>query len=138
MNLHEALTAVFGEPVEIAEGITVYAPKTSTFSTLEIKNMPFTGMQFDLGQTVATRGALGALEDNKIAPIVILARHSRGDWGDLDAEDKARNDAALIPCPETGECDRIFSAYILPDKQKVLCITEWNRSMTTILLPSEY
>lgn len=100
--------------------------------------MPFTGMKFELGQASATHGALGALEDNKIAPIVILARHARGDWGDLGDGDKARNNAALVPDPESGECDRIVSHYILPDKQEVLCITEWDRSRTTILLPSDY
>lgn len=100
--------------------------------------MPLPNITFELGRTMATQGALGALEDNKLAPIVFLARHVRGDWGTLSDDDRARNQAALIPDPETGECDRILSAYILPDGQKIWVITEWDRSATTILLPAEY
>lgn len=100
--------------------------------------MPLPEAKFDLGRTLATPGALSALVDNQITPIEILARHISGDWGDVDAHDKAANDQALIPDPQTGECDRILSAYILPDQQKVWCITEWDRSATTILLPFDY
>jgi hypothetical protein len=38
---------------------------------------------FTLGQTVATRGALAAMESAGIVPFALLARHARGDWGDL-------------------------------------------------------
>jgi len=62
----------------------------------------------------------------------ILARHVAGDWGDLDARDKALNDAAV----KRG--GRIFSAYQLTDDIRVWVITEADRSSTTVLLPSEY
>jgi hypothetical protein len=92
---------------------------------------------FSLGQCVATPGALTALEDNATFSIVFLHRHRTGDWGNLGAEDKARNDAALV------DESRIFSAYILPDGQKIWVITEavnddGERASTCILLPSEY
>jgi len=72
--------------------------------------------RFALGQCLATQGALGALEDNKTFPIIFLKRHESGDCGDLGAEDKAMNEAAIQPDPE--DCDRILSMYILPDGQK--------------------
>jgi len=92
--------------------------------------------RFALGQCLATQGALGALEDNKTFPIIFLKRHESGDCGDLGAEDKAMNEAAIQPDPE--DCDRILSMYILPDGQKIYIITERDRSCTTILLRSEY
>jgi hypothetical protein len=92
--------------------------------------------KFQVGQCCATQGALAALEDNGEHPISYIARHQSGDWGDLSAGDKARNEAALIPDAD-GECDRILSAYNLKDNQRIWIITEWDRSVTTVLLPSE-
>lgn len=86
---------------------------------------------FKLGQTVATPGALEAMEQAAISPMDLLRRHQRGDWGDLDKEDKQSNDQAL----SLG--DRIFSAYKF-DAVKFWVITECDRSATTILLPEEY
>ena len=34
--------------------------------------------------------------------------------------------------------DRLLSSYVLSESCKVWVITEWDRSVTTILLPSEY
>jgi hypothetical protein len=90
---------------------------------------------FSLGQCHATQGALGALEDNGTFPIVYLRRHAAGDWGDLGAEDKKLNDAAIQPDPD--DCSRILSMYRLPDGQRIYVITEWDRSVTTIMLCSE-
>ena len=86
---------------------------------------------FALGQTVATRGALEAMQRLEVSPFALLSRHQRGDWGNLDKEDKQANDQALT----LG--DRIFSAYQL-ETAKFWVITEADRSATTILLPEEY
>ena len=86
---------------------------------------------FALGQTVATPGALEAMKRLDISPITLLSRHQRGDWGDLDEEDKAENDLSV------NEGLRIFSAYVF-DTVKLWVITEADRSATTILLPEEY
>jgi hypothetical protein len=91
---------------------------------------------FDTGQIVATPGALRLLQNAGIDPRELLARHVSGDWGDLGDEDKQQNDIAV----HTGEM-RLFSSYLLssvPGDEKVWCITEWDRSVTTLLLPSEY
>jgi hypothetical protein len=57
---------------------------------------------FDLGQIVATPGALDACSLEYIQQC--LARHIRGDWGCVDAEDRKENFAAMF----AG--DRILSA----------------------------
>ncbi len=88
--------------------------------------------RFALGQTVATPGALRALEALGLPPLVLLARHATGDWGDLGAADKQMNDEAV----RTGE-DRVLSAYTVRE-HRFYVITEHDRSLTTVLLCSEY
>ncbi len=87
---------------------------------------------FALGQIVATPGALAALAAAERTPQEFLKRHLCGDWGDLCTEDKRENDLALL----FG--NRIFSAYTLQDGLQLWLITEWDRSVTTLLLPAEY
>ena len=63
--------------------------------------------------------------------LALVNRHVGGDFGDLGEEDTARNRDAI-------QCGaRVFSAYITP-RGKVWVITEADRAVTTILLPSEY
>lgn len=90
-------------------------------------------MKFRLGQLVATPGALRALEKAGQSAVGFVTRHAAGDWGDVPPEDAAANEAAL----RDGE--RIISAYQLPKtEQRIWIITEWDRSVTTVLLPEEY
>lgn len=93
--------------------------------------------RFSLGQTVATPGALEALQRNNSTGLEYLRRHASGDWGIVCEEDKQANDEAL----KTGA--RLLSAYFLPDETKLWIITEaadgrGNRQATTFLLPEEY
>lgn len=90
-------------------------------------------MKFSLGQCVATRGAARLMERLGLNPMSLLARHANGDDGDLSGDDKALNAAAIA----SGK-DRVFSAYSLPSGDRLWVITEWDRSVTTILLPDEY
>ena len=63
----------------------------------------------------------------------LLERHRRGDWGDLDPEDTAINNAAV------ADGGRLLSAYTHPaDDTTIWIITEADRAHTTILHPSEY
>ena len=87
---------------------------------------------FTLGRVLATPGAMDALEYAEVLPGDLLHRHVMGDWGDLDAADKAHNDAAV----KTGQ--RILSAYTLATGARIWIITEHDRSVTTLLLPNEY
>ena len=91
--------------------------------------------RFSLGQTVATPGALAALEASGQTPMEFLARHVTGDWGDLDMEDKAANENACAHEGDRGQQQRILSAYRTGANVKLWVITEWDRSVTTLLLP---
>ena len=86
--------------------------------------------KFSIGQLVATPGALGALTPMEIT--TGLLRHQRGDWGDLCQDDIDENDRSL------REGSRLLSAYQSAGGKKFWIITEWDRSVTTVLLPSEY
>lgn len=87
---------------------------------------------FDLGQVVGTPGALHEITKAEQNPVEFLLRHQTGDWGELCDEDIEENERSV----EQGF--RILSAYKLDTGVKVWIITEWDRSVTTILLPSEY
>lgn len=94
-------------------------------------------VRFNLGQIVATPGALDALERNKTNGFAFIQRHSTGDWGEVCAEDKEANCLAV----ESGA--RLLSAYSLADGTKLWIITDaeddkGKRQATTLLLPEEY
>ena len=93
--------------------------------------------KFSLGRIVGTPGALEALRDAGQEAGEFLARHVTGDWGDLDAEDRQANDAALI------DGSRILSAYTTRKGERLWIITEATnevglRYCTTTLRPEEY
>lgn len=96
--------------------------------------------RFKLGQVVMTRGVNDLVADNsEFAEFVMdcIGRHANGDWGDMDPEDKKRNEEAL----NTGL--RLFSAYKddrFPQHgvATIWIITEADRSATTVLFPDEY
>lgn len=87
---------------------------------------------FELGHVVMTDSAAALGVD--FQPYV--ARHQVGDWGQLDKFDKRQNNQAV------KEGLRILSAYSIPmgneEREKIWIITEWDRSITTVLLPTEY
>ena len=83
-----------------------------------------------LGQVVATPAALGTLPQPDI--VAALRRHASGDWGDVDAHDRAANDEAL------SDGTRLLSAYKSADGTRFWVITEADRSVTTVLLPDDY
>ena len=88
---------------------------------------------FELGSIVTTTGAMRVLQDLDVSLIALVTRHISGDWSEMCEEDQETNKEAV----KYG--DRILSAYTLPDEQtKIWVITEWDRSVTTILLPEEY
>ncbi|NKA33044.1 plasmid related protein [Ralstonia solanacearum] len=85
-----------------------------------------------LGQLLATPAAAAALSVAGVSVFKLLNRHACGDWGDLSEEDHQQNNLAAM----TGQ--RVLSSYQLPTGLKVWIITEWDRSMTTVLLPDDY
>jgi hypothetical protein len=90
--------------------------------------------KFKLGQLVMTRAINDRVaDDTPFAKHVTesLRRYTSCDWGDTCAEDAEMNNDAV----KNG--DRILAAYGTGD-DKIWIITEWDRSVTTILYPSEY
>ena len=87
---------------------------------------------FHLGNVVATPAALNALQSCNVAPAQLLQLHVSGNWGSVCEEDALANDAAV----KNGE--RILSSYRIGEYTRVWIITEYDRSVTTLLLPSEY
>jgi hypothetical protein len=87
---------------------------------------------FDLGQLVATPGALAALEKSGQTLMEFLSRHVTGDWGEIPEEDRKENQFSL----ENGF--RLMSCYRTTANEVVWVITERNRSHTTLLRPDEY
>jgi len=86
--------------------------------------------KFPLGEIVVTPNALGRIPNEEI--LNALARHVRGDWGNLDPEDVQSNERAL------HQGGRLFSAYRSAENIKFWIITEADRSVTTVLLPEDY
>ena len=94
--------------------------------------------KFKLGKIVATPGALDAFEKAHQCPESFLLRHVAGEWGDLCDEDKRANDDAVAFEGDPDKQQRILSSYKTNRNQVIWIITEWDRSITTLLLPSEY
>jgi hypothetical protein len=92
--------------------------------------------RFETGKIVCTNG-VGTLadRDEKFATFAkeSVNKYKQCDWGDTCKEDAKSNDEAV----ENGE--RILAVYKMPNTEiTIWIITEWDRSVTTILFPNEY
>jgi len=89
----------------------------------------------NLGHLVSTRGVAEWLDEGpferRLAASNAVARHKSGDWGVVCDEDRQANDRAAA-----GD-ERVLSAYDI-DGRRLWIITEWDRSVTTVLFPEEY
>ncbi|MGC4033268.1 MAG: hypothetical protein QM754_16350 [Tepidisphaeraceae bacterium] len=94
--------------------------------------------RFRLGHIVATPGALRLLATNQQSADEFLRRHAGCDWGDLDAEDKQLNDAAVAHEADPELRTRILSAYRTRNNERLWVITEADRASTILLQPEEY
>ena len=93
--------------------------------------------KFNLGQVLATPGALEVLEASGQSPQFFLEKHQRGDWGEVCQEDKILNDQSLV------DGSRLLSAYRTLKGERLWIITEaaddqGHRVCSTILRPDEY
>lgn len=92
-------------------------------------------MDFKLGKVVMTRGICNCIgNDENFGKEILKAflRYKKCDWGEMCQEDKDMNNEAI----RNGN-DRILAAYET-SKGKIYIITEWDRSITTILFAHEY
>ncbi len=81
---------------------------------------------FRPGRLLVASDALTALRASGIPVISVLLRHVAGDWGTVSDEDRQQNDLSI----SAGL--RLISLYPLPDQTRILVITQWDRSSTTI------
>lgn len=95
--------------------------------------------EFALGRMVMTPGAIDALKAAGQKPSEFIRRHVTGDYG-------------LINKPLGGKCQadynanrhairhglRVVSNYLTAKDEELWVITEHDRSVTTVLLPTEY
>lgn len=92
-------------------------------------------MRMQLGQVVMTRGiSEAAKKDKEFAEFVAcyLEMYIDRDWGDTCADDAYANDDAM----EKGDA-RVVAKYNHIFRN-IFIITEWDRSVTTILFCHEY
>ena len=92
---------------------------------------------FGIGTLYVTRGIQALIDEQDLDVTPFIARHQTGDWGEVCAEDAGENQLSL----EKGF--RILSAYsftsdIDGETYKLWVVTEADRSVTTVLRPSEY
>ena len=92
-------------------------------------------MKFNPGQLVVTGGVNDLMASNEEfgkQVMLSLKRHVAGDWGEVCDEDRVTNELAL------RDGGRLFSVYKSEGMPNIWLITEWDRSVTTVLLPDEY
>lgn len=103
--------------------------------------MIFMAKTFELGQVVATRAVWEAMENDETFKTFVsgcLSRYILYDWGDTCKEDWETNNLAV----KNGE--RVLAVYNIPLdiesglEEHLWIITEWDRSATTLLFPSDY
>jgi len=90
--------------------------------------------KFELGHIIMTKGITEREANNEgFANFLTdsMKRHSNGDWGDLSEEDKQENELSL------KQGLRVLSKYHYGE-EKILIVTDVDKSMTTILFPEEY
>ena len=63
---------------------------------------------------------------------LFVVQHLMGEWGEMSTEDVEINERGLV------NGDGLHSAYTTRLGIKIWIITEWDRSITTCLLPEDY
>lgn len=92
-------------------------------------------MKFELGKVVMTRSIAELISKDLVFSFEVTnaaEKYMNCDWGITCEEDAAMNDEAV----KNGD-DRVLAVY-KTSKGNIWIITEWDRSVTTILFPSEY
>ena len=88
--------------------------------------------KFELGKIIISPTASDVLAETGIDLGILLERHEKGDWGDVESHEKIRNDWAL----KKGGIIR--SKYVLPDGEILLINTSDDKTATWVLLFLEF
>ena len=96
------------------------------------------GKYFELGKLIFTERVRCTADESSLFCRFVhdsMLRYMKKDWGEMGKEDIALNDSAV------GNKERLFASYDTPKDlgfPKIWIITEWDRSVTTVLFPDEY
>lgn len=82
--------------------------------------------RFPLGEVSTTRSAFRRLQALGLEPCDLIARHQVGDWGDVEARDRAMNEESL------REKERFLSSYCI-EEQRFWVLTTAERPRTWVL-----
>lgn len=107
---------------------------------------PLAVQKFVPDRVVATPGAIALLMEHHVDMLSLIGHHLRGDWGDSDSDEITLNDFAVANELRVMSTFRIadwrtqraMSAQDRAELPTVWIITEHDRSVTTVMLPSEY
>lgn len=81
----------------------------------------------NLGQLLATVGSLDLVPTDELE--AALARHAKGDWGEIDRSERALNDmASLIE-------GHFYSVYRTVAGTRFSLFTDADRSFTALIIP---
>jgi hypothetical protein len=96
---------------------------------------------FELGQVVGTRAFVDLFphEGQRANAVnLIMKKYHFGDWGTVSKTSQKQNEEAL----NEGNPARIFAKYTIKAQSgkyvEIFVITEHDRSVTTLMLPSDY
>lgn len=87
---------------------------------------------FHPGDVMATADALRAMEFNEVTPQLLLGRHVSGDWGELPARERRKNELRTLT-----EDGHVISRFRLSDGEIVLVTTNLNKADTLISQPGD-
>ena len=107
---------------------------------------PLAVTKFVLHRVMATPGAIALLVEHNVDMLLLIRNHQYGDWGDSDSDEIALNNFAVdneLRVMSTFRMMdwRTLSALNTQDRAElptVWIITEHDRSLTTVLLATEY
>ena len=88
--------------------------------------------RFPLGGLTISRCVDALIRQDLLDPLPYVRRHICGDWGDVRAEHRRYNDAAL----ELG--GYLLSFYVISDGLDLCVFTEADRDLTAVFLLDEY
>src|ERR1043166_3964133 len=94
--------------------------------------------KFCLGKIIITPGAAQAIADAGQDASHFVSLHQSGAWGDICREDRQLNDQAIAHEGDLDRQQRVRSSYRTKLGATIWIISEWDRSVTTLLIPDEY
>jgi predicted transcriptional regulator len=113
------------------ENLREMLPKDGTVDILYKSKI----IEMNIGQILVTKGVTKLSQENKQFAAFVqesLDRYRKGDWGEMNSEDKRLNDLS----EESGRL--LLSSYESQGFPEIWITTNPNREYTTVMFPDEY